>query len=229
MAIVYIDKLSLVDFDDYLCATIFTSGCNFRCPFCHNASLALNEDKNVIPFNDVLMFLKERKGKLDAVTYTGGEPTLHPNLKEELKEIKKLGYLIKLDTNGSNPKLLKELIDEKLIDYVAMDIKNSFDKYNVTIASFNIDLNKIKDSINIIMSSGIDYEFRTTIIKEFHDTNDIKEIAKMIKGAKRYRLQKYIDRDSCIKSGYHGINKNVAQEWVDILKQDIIDVNLRGY
>lgn len=229
MAIVYIDKLSLVDFDEYLCATIFTAGCNFRCPFCHNGALVLNQDTNVIPFSNVLTFLKDRKGKLDAVTYTGGEPTLHPTLKEELKEIKKLGYLIKLDTNGSNPKLLKELIDEKLIDYVAMDIKNSYQKYKIITSSPNLNLDKIKESINIIMNSNIDYEFRTTIIEEFHDINDIKEIANMIKGAKRYRLQKYVDRDSCLESGFHEINKNVAQEWVDILSNDIDDVSLRGY
>lgn len=229
MAIVHLEKLSLVDYDEYLTATIFTNGCNFRCPFCHNGALVTSLNQKEIPFEEILEFLKTRINKLDAITISGGEPTLHKDLVNQIKEIKKLDFKIKLDTNGSNPKILKELIENNLIDYVAMDIKNKLDKYNVTTGINNLNINPIIESINLIMSSQIEYEFRTTIIDEFHNKEDIVEIAKMIKGAKKYRLQKYVDRDGCIVSGFHEIEKSVALDIVDTIKEYINDVELRGY
>lgn len=229
MAIVHLEKLSLVDYDEYLTATIFTNGCNFRCPFCHNGALVTSLNQKEIPFEEILEFLKTRINKLDAVTISGGEPTLHKDLVNQIKEIKKLGFKIKLDTNGSNPKILKELIENNLIDYVAMDIKNKLDKYNLTTGVSNLNINPIIESINLIMSSQIEYEFRTTIIDEFHNKEDIVEIAKMIKGAKKYRLQKYVDRDGCIVSGFHEIEKSVALDIADTVKEYINDVELRGY
>ena len=217
MAIVHLEKLSLVDYDEYLTATIFTNGCNFRCPFCHNGALVTSLNQKEIPFEEILEFLKTRINKLDAVTISGGEPTLHKDLVNQIKEIKKLGFKIKL------------LIENNLIDYVAMDIKNKLDKYNLTTGVNNLNINPIIESINLIMSSQIEYEFRTTIIDEFHNKEDIVEIAKMIKGAKKYRLQKYVDRDGCIVSGFHEIEKSVALDIVDTIKEYINDVELRGY
>lgn len=223
-----IDKLSLVDFDDKVSCVLFSYGCNFRCPFCHNAPLVNEKNEIFIPFEDILVYLKKRIGEIDAVVITGGEPTLMPDLKDKIIKIRKLGYLIKLDSNGSNPKILKELISEGLIDYIAMDVKNSLLKYNETIGCC-FDSNVIKESINIIMNSGIDYEFRTTIIDEFHDQNSMKDIAMLLKGSKKYILQKFVERDTCIVHGLHEVNIKKAQGFLAILEPYIANVSLRGY
>lgn len=228
MEFVGIEKLSLVDFDHHLSATLFTPGCNFRCPFCHNKELVTSYTHEIIPFDDILSFLKKRVGVLDAVVITGGEPTLHPDLVDKIIQIKNLGYLIKLDTNGTNPEMIKELVNLKLIDYVAMDVKNSFSKYNLT-SGFNGDLSKIKESISYLIENHIDYEFRTTIIKEFHSLDDIKEIALMLSGAKKVRLQLFKDSETCIERGLHPINIDLANQFVGVLKNHVEDVALRGY
>lgn len=187
-----LQKFSLIDYPDKVACVVFTQGCNFRCPYCHNPELvkpemfleSLNEEE----FFD---FLKERKGKLDAVVITGGEPTLQYDLIEFIKKIRDLGFLIKLDTNGSNPGMLKEIIDQKLVNYVAMDIKAPLDKYE-SIAGTKTDIKKIKQSIELIKNSGIDYEFRTTVVKNMLSPKDLKQIGEEIKGAKKYFLQKFI-------------------------------------
>lgn len=224
------EKLSLVDYEGKVAATLFTGGCNFRCPFCHNSSLVETPDEiEYIPFSEIMAYLQKRKGILDAVCITGGEPTLLPSLKEKIKEIKKLGYFVKLDSNGTNPKLLKELIDEKLIDYVAMDIKNSKDKYSKTIGLKNIGLSNIEKSVELIKSSGIDYEFRTTIIKGFHEKEDFEKIGKWLQGSKRYFLQHFVDKGNCIKSNLEEIKEDEANSFKAILEKYILEVNLRGY
>lgn len=228
MRITGFQKLSLVDFDDHMSATLFTSGCNFACPFCHNSSLVIGNSDPEISEQEIFDYLQKRKGIIDSVVISGGEPTLHKDLVEFIKKLKNLDILIKLDTNGTNLEMLKYLIENKLIDYVAMDIKNSLEKYNITIDR-NCDLQTIKDTIKYIMHSGIDYEFRTTIIKEFHTHEDIKNISKLIKGAKKYYLQKFEDSGSCIKSGLNPIDKNTATEYLQILQQDIPNTKLRGY
>ena len=234
--IVGFEKLSLLDYDDKLSAVIFFWGCNFRCPYCHNADIVAksHEDKAIIPTEDILAYLEKRKGVLDAVVITGGEPTLYIN--EELialmKKIKELGYLIKLDTNGSFPKRLKQLLDLGIIDFVAMDIKNSLVSYSKTIGGI-LDgeefLINIKTSIDIIMSSGVDYEFRTTIVKGFHTKEDMKEIGELIKGAKKYRLQKFVDQGTCMVDNLEAIPLEEAEEFVKILKPYIPNTDLRGY
>lgn len=224
------EKLSLVDYKDKLSCTLFMEGCNFRCPFCHNSELVLSLNKcNKIPFEEILKYLKKRKGLLDAVCISGGEPTLMPDLKEKIKIIKNLGYLVKLDTNGTNPKILKELIDENLIDYCAMDIKNSKAKYDVTIGTKYNNFKNIEESIKILMNNKIPYEFRTTLVDEFHDKESIKELGSLIKGANILYLQHFVASSNCIKQGLHEVNKKKAEEYKIILLDYIKEVELRGY
>ncbi len=179
-----LEKLSLVDYDGKLACTLFTEGCNFSCPFCHNRNLAEATFNKAIPFDEILTFLKERVNKLEGVVITGGEPTLMNDLPQKILAIKKLGFLIKLDTNGYKPDVLSYLIDNKLIDYIAMDIKNSLENYHQITGILNINTNNILKSIKLIQESGIDYEFRTTLVKEFHTIEDIKKISKLLKGSK---------------------------------------------
>ena len=229
MAINGFEKLSLLDFDDKISAVIFFGGCNLRCPFCQNFDLVMMPDTcDVIPFDEVYSYLEKRKGVLDAVVITGGEPTLEKDLKDIMKKIKSLGYLIKLDSNGTNPEKLKELVNEHLVDYIAMDIKNSFTSYEKT-SGVPLKLEKIKSSIEFIMSCGIDYEFRTTIIKEYHTVEDMKEIGEMIKGAKKYRLQKFVDHGTCLIDDLHEVTLDEAEVFKTILKNYIDNVELRGY
>lgn len=183
------DKLTLLNYPDKVACTIFTSGCNLRCPFCHNSGLVTN-NYNEISFDSIYEYLKKRVGILDGVCITGGEPLTHADIKDYIKKIKDLGYLVKIDTNGCNPKLLKELIDLKLVDYIAMDIKNIYSKYDIT-SGVKVNIDNIKKSISIIENSGIDYEFRTTIVKEFHSTQDIKEILSYISSNSNYYIQNF--------------------------------------
>lgn len=224
-----LEKLSLVDYDGKLACTLFTESCNFRCPFCHNKNLAESTHNIEIPFNEILSFLKTRINKLEGVVITGGEPTLMNDLIKKIYEIKKLGFLVKLDTNGYKPDVLQYLIENKLIDYIAMDIKNSLDKYCLTTGVSNIKIDNILRSIELIKESGIDYEFRTTLVKEFHNVNDIKEISKLLKGAKKYFLQKYVSNDNCINKNLNKIDKEEAECFIELLKDNISFVSLRGY
>ena len=187
-----LQKFSLIDYPGKPCAIVFTVGCNFRCPYCHNPELvSLGSGINIIEEQEILEFLKGRKDKLDAVTITGGEPTLHKDLLDFMKKLKKMGFLIKLDSNGTNPDMLQKALDEKLVDYLAMDIKAPLDKYEkVTILPINID--DIKKSIEIIKNSNIDHEFRTTIVESLLSKKDILEIGDTIADAKRYYLQKFV-------------------------------------
>lgn len=193
-----IQKLSMVDFEEKICATIFTRGCMFKCPYCHNADLIEINYTSDISETDILSYLSKRKNILDAVCISGGEPLLHSNIDNLLRKIKNLGYLIKLDTNGNNPDKLKELYHNGLIDYVAMDIKNTFKKYPLTI-NCEFPLEKIRESINWLLEDHIDYEFRTTIVKPYHTINDLIEISQYIKNCKRYFIQNFQD-NICINN-----------------------------
>ena len=228
MEFVGIDKFSLLDYEDKVSCVLFCKPCNFRCPFCHNGTTVLEAD-TFIPFEDILDYLKSRKGLIDAVVVSGGEPTLMPDLKEKIVKLKELGFLVKLDTNGTNPDVVKDLYESKLIDYVAMDIKNSFEKYPLTGGVNNINLNKVKETVDYLMNSGIDYEFRTTLIDEFHKEEDIEKMGELIKGANKMFLQKFVERDSCIQKGLHEVSKENAQKFQKILQKSIKNVNLRGY
>ncbi len=228
MNIVGYEKLTLVDYPEKVACILFLKGCNFLCPFCHNKELVLPSNEESIPFSEILDFLKSRVGKLDAVVISGGEPTLDPDLVYIITEIKKLGYLVKLDTNGSNPEILQYLIDNKLIDYCAMDIKNSPEKYNLT-AGAKVDLSAIEKSVRILENDTIPYEFRMTTIEEFHEDSDIPKIGEFLKGAKTFYFQKYVDSENCIVGGFHPVSEKKIREWQTILSNYINDVNLRGY
>lgn len=228
MEFVGLDKMSLLDYEDYVSAVIFAPKCNFRCPFCHNGDSVLNSTTE-IPFEEIISYLKSRKGLLDAVVVTGGEPTLMNDLENKIRQIKELGYKVKLDTNGTNPELLEHLIKEKLIDYVAMDIKNSPAKYALTAGCQKVNLDKIKQSIAILKSSGIRYEFRTTLVKEFHDFSDIPEIGKLVEGAKKIYLQKFVDREGVIQKGLHPIDEDIVTLYKKDLERFVSEVYLRGY
>ncbi len=224
------EKLSLVDYDDNITTTLFMAGCNFRCPFCHNRDLVLHpEHAPTIPWSEIMEYLKKRQGVLDAVCVSGGEPTLMPDLEEKLRDIKSLGFLVKLDSNGSNPLLLRKLVSMSLVDYVAMDIKNSKKRYAETIGFKTYDLSKIEESVKFLMESGIGYEFRTTMMEEFHDEEAIKEIGEWIAGAKRYFLQLYIESEHVIQTGHTPIPKEKAERFLEILKPYVPNAKLRGY
>ncbi len=223
------EKLSLLDFDEHISTTLFVAGCDFRCPFCHNSSLVLAPGKAPrIPWQEIMNYLSKRKGVLDAVCISGGEPTMMEDLKEKIGDIKSLGYEVKLDTNGSRPEVLQDLLDKKLIDYVAMDIKNSKEKYAMT-SGVLLELSKVEKSIDILKSSQIPFEFRTTAILEYHSLRDFEEIGKWIKGAPKYFIQRYIDNENCIRHGLHELPKEKALEAKAILEKNIGFVDLRGY
>ena len=230
MAIVGIDKLSLLDYEDKVSVVLFSQACNMRCPFCHNGEAILGASKeDEIDFNEILEFLKTRQGLIDAVVFTGGEPTLEPDLKVKIKAVRDLGFLIKLDTNGTNPEIVESLLDEGLIDYVAMDIKNCPNLYAETCGLKFINIDNIKKSISIIMAKAPDYEFRTTLVKEFHERMNYEEFLNLIKGAKRLFLQKFVDREGCIKKGLHEVSIEEANKLRDYLASGIPEVTLRGY
>lgn len=228
MEFVGIEKISLVDYDNKISCVLFTERCNFRCQFCHNSRLVLDKN-NEIPFSDILTYLKKRKNVLDGVVITGGEPTLMDDLVEKIKAIKELGLLVKLDTNGTNPNLVKQLIDDKLIDYVAMDIKNSMDTYSEIIGIKNIFKDNILKTIEILKTSGISYEFRTTLVNEFHSEKSIEDMGKMLKGAKKMYLQHFIDNEECIVHNLHEVDIDTANKYKNILLKYIDNVYLRGY
>ncbi len=187
-----VEKTSLVDYPEKLTAVVFTIGCNFRCGYCHNPELIkLKEDSKILDEEDFFTYLEKRKGLLDAVTITGGEPTLQNDLADFIKRVKDMGFLVKLDTNGCNPEIVENLINKGLLDYIAMDIKNSIDNYNKVVRNFT-DKEKILKSINLIMNSGVDYEFRTTTLKSLISLEDFEKIGEMIKGARKYYIQKFI-------------------------------------
>ncbi len=214
MLIAGIHTLTLLDYPGKIACIIFTAGCNFRCGFCHNPQFVLPEEiqkyqaSGLIPEEKIFSFLESRRGLLDGVVISGGEPTIHPNLPKFLKRIKNLGFLVKLDTNGTNPDSLNNIINSKNVDYIAMDIKSSLKKYS-QIVECEIDKEAIKKSRNLIMSSGIDYEFRTTVLSEFHDESEIEEIAKFCKDAKKFTIQNFRNQKVLNPEyqNYHGFTK----------------------
>jgi len=190
MHIAGLQKSSLIDYPEKIACIVFTQGCNFRCGYCHNPEL-FEKREPLISTEAFFEFLKTRINKLDGVVITGGEPTLQKDLKDFIIKIKELGFLVKLDTNGTNPDIIQNLIEKNLLDYIAMDIKAPLSKYK-NIVNIDINLENIQKSINLIMNSNIDYEFRTTVIKSQLNYNDFEEIGKLINGANKYYLQKFV-------------------------------------
>ena len=224
-----LQKLTLLDYPGKVACTVFLAGCNFRCPFCHNASLVTRIDpKNDIPEQDVLKFLKKRRGMLDGVCITGGEPLLAPGLETFIREIRAMGYLVKLDTNGSSAGRLESLVEKGLVDYVAMDIKNSPAKYAQTIGLGEYDLKNVKKSIKCLMGGQIAYEFRTTVVREFHKREDFEEIGRWLCGAENYYLQSFVDSGDLICPGLRGYTLEIMEQALEIVKKYVPNAQLRG-
>lgn len=219
----------MVDFGDKISCTVFTYGCNMRCPFCHNGALVVGDGDGEVLEDEIFDYLKKRKGLVDAVCVTGGESTLQKDLPEFLKKVRELGYIIKVDSNGLDPEMLETLIDRDLVDYLAMDIKNSLEKYPLTTGLKKVDLKKIRRSIELLMTRAKDYEFRTTVIKEFHTKEDMQNIAELLCGAKKYVLQKYVDSEGCISHGFTAYEKPEAEELLKLFEGKVDNLLLRGY
>lgn len=206
MTINGMQKLTLLDYPGNVACLIFTQGCNFRCPFCYNSGLLdMNNNCEKIDEKEVFKYLEKRKGLLDGVCISGGEPLLQKDIEDFIRKVKDLGYKVKLDTNGSSPKKLKQLIEDGLIDYVAMDIKNDFLNYDKT-AGMCTNIDNIKKSIEIIENSNIEYEFRTTIVKQFHDVGKLEKIIQYIGPNARYYIQNYQDCSSVLQRGLNGFD-----------------------
>ena len=230
MKIYGLEKLSLVDYEGKIAATLFTAGCNFRCPFCHNSTLATGERLgDEIQESEIFGYLNKRKGILNAVCITGGEPTLNKDLPLFIARIKKQGLCVKLDTNGTNPDMLEALVENKLVDYVAMDIKSGKLGYPLTTGIENIDLTSIQKSIDYLMKDKVDYEFRTTLVDELHSEEDVEEMAKWLAGAKKLYLQKFKDSGDCIAEELHEVPLKTAEKYREILSKTIEKVELRNY
>lgn len=235
MNIAGFQKLTLIDYPGKVATTVFTVGCTFRCPFCHNPELVVGTGRGLSAGNsertekEFFQFLKKRKGKLDGICITGGEPTIQPDIIDFIKKIKKMGYLVKLDTNGTRPDVLRKVIQEKLVDFIAMDIKNQPKRYGITTGT-KFDIGRIKLSVELIMNSRIPYEFRTTVVPGVHRQKDFVEIAKWIAGAKSYYLQKYREKkilDPNLKKKTKG--KKIDLEKIKKMIGDKIEeVGIRG-
>lgn len=222
--------ISLIDYPGRISTVIFVGGCNFRCPFCHNKDLVLSPEKvDTLESNQTIETLKGRKNFIDGVVITGGEPTLSWNIISFAQAIKNIGLLIKLDTNGCRADVLKELIGRELIDYVAMDIKTSFDKYEEA-AGVKVETKRIEESIELILRSKIDYELRTTVVPGIVEEEDIKKIGERVKGAKRYALQQFVNKNTLDESFSQRKPYEAEQlkNWASILEGYVEEVLIRG-
>lgn len=229
MIIQGLQKLTLLDYPGKVACTIFTAGCNFRCPFCHNASLVIDTSANeTIPEEEIFRFLTKRQGILDGVCISGGEPLIQDGIEEFIRQIKEMGYDVKLDTNGSFPDKLIRLVEAGLIDYVAMDIKNSQEHYGRTIGIEDYDIRDVHRSVKYLMSGKVPYEFRTTVVREFHQRSDFASIGRWIRGAREYYLQQFVDSGDLIRPGLHGYNKEIMEQALEVVKKDVESAKLRG-
>ncbi|MBR5497690.1 MAG: anaerobic ribonucleoside-triphosphate reductase activating protein [Clostridia bacterium] len=223
-----LQKLTLLDFPGKVACTVFTGGCNFRCPFCHNASLVTHMDDETISEEDFFSFLEKRLGILDGVCISGGEPTLQPDLYGFVKKIKDMGYAVKLDTNGYRPDVLKKLCNDGLVDYVAMDIKNSPEKYELTAGNCQVSFDTVKESIEYLKISGIPHEFRTTVVKDFHKPDDVAEIAGIIGENERYFIQPFRDGETVIERGLSGFGNDEIKELLAAARKFAPKTEVRG-
>lgn len=227
-----LQKLTLLDFPEHVACTVFTLGCNMRCPFCHNSSLVIPGREHVegeMEEDEFFSFLNKRKGLLDGVAITGGEPLLQKDIKEFIKKIRDMGLLVKLDTNGSFPDKLKELIDEGLVDYVAMDVKSTMKGYGPICGLKDPPTDRLKESISILMEGKVPYEFRTTVVDEFHDEEVFEGIADLIAGAPRYFLQRFEDSGELIEEDkFHPVSEEKLERLLALVRKKVPAAQIRG-
>ena len=229
-----LQKMTLLDFPGKVACTVFLNGCNYRCPFCHNAELLDGNTEPLMSGEEFLSFLKKRQGLLDGVCISGGEPTLAAGLKELITRIKAMGFAVKLDTNGSRPAVLKELVEAGLVDYVAMDIKNCPARYAETCGLQKVDLAAIEESVRFLMRGKVDFEFRTTVVRELHTPQDLVALGQWLtelsggKPVQKLFLQPFVDRDTVAFSGLHAPEKAQLQEFTELLKSFVLEINVRG-
>jgi pyruvate formate lyase activating enzyme len=228
MKIYGLQKMTLLDYPGRIACTVFLSGCDMRCPWCHNSELAEGKAPAVMTSEELISFLKKRQGMLEGVAVTGGEPLLREESLELLREIRALGYPVKLDSNGTHPDRLRRAAEEGLIQYCAMDIKNSPERYAETAGLSEIALTAVRESVDFLKTGSIDYEFRTTAVKELHDERSFRAIAEWISGAKRYAIQKFTDRDTVPFEGFHAPEEAQIQAWAEIVRPHVRELLIRG-
>ncbi len=227
MKISGLQKLTLLDFPEKVACTVFTFGCNFRCPFCHNSSLVVGSAPDQVSEEEFFKYLDKRKGVLDGVAVTGGEPTLQPDLAAFLRKIKDRNLAVKLDTNGARPEIVRELIEKGLVDYFAMDVKNSPEKYDAT-SGVRVDIDKVRETIALLIEKAPDYEFRTTVVKGFHEKEDFEKIGEMISGAKKYFLQKFTDSGAILGTGVGPCSDEEMEEYAAVARKYVPAAVVRG-
>ncbi len=228
MKIYGLQKLTLLDFPGKTACTLFTAGCQLRCPFCHNAALAFGDPGQPLEEEEILQFLQKRQGLLDGVCITGGEPLLSPELPSFLSRVRDLGFSIKLDTNGFSPDRLASLLEQGLVDYVAMDIKSSPQGYAKACGLSTVDMQPVKKSIALLLGGGFEYEFRTTVVKGIHSELDIIDAAKLIAGAQQYFLQQYVDPGDQGNSGFEAFSKEEMRRFAEVAKPYVKNIGIRG-
>ncbi len=224
-----LQKLTLLDFPGKMACTVFTGGCNLRCPFCHNSPLVINPpEQPAYTVDEIIDFLNSRRGRLDGVAITGGEPLMQKDIYEFIKRIKDEGFAVKLDTNGTYPDKLKAIVNDNLVDYVAMDVKSGKTGYPQCVGIGNYDLSKVSESIDFLKQGKVDYEFRTTVAKGLHTDADIEELGQWLTGAKRHFLQAFKDSGDLIGFGLESFSKAEMYHMLDIMKKYVPDSNVRG-
>ena len=229
MKVYGLQKLTLLDFPGHTAATVFTGGCNLRCPFCHNAPLVTElSDFEAQDETLVTDFLKKRTGILDGLAITGGEPLLQPDIRGFIERVRALGFAVKLDTNGCYPEKLKELVEAGLVDYVAVDVKNSKERYAETVGIPGFDLTPVEETVDFLKRGLVPYEFRTTVVKELHSVDDIGKIGQWIAGAPRYFLQNFTDSGDLVGSGLHPHEKAVLEVMREVARANVPATELRG-
>lgn len=222
------NKLTLVDYPKKLACIVFTQGCNYNCTFCQNSGLIQCNKDSIIDHEEIFSYLQKRKNVIEGIVISGGEPTIQPRLKDFIIRVKELGLSVKLDTNGSNPDIIKELIDEKLIDYIAMDVKNIFDEYLGIVNLKQINVDKVKRSIELIKNSGVDHEFRTTIMKNYHDVNKITQICEYLGKDEKYYLQNFEDSEMVLDKSLISFSTDALRNIEQIIKAKFPNVSVRG-
>ena len=229
MLIKGLQKLTLLDFPDRMACTLFTFGCNFRCPFCHNASLVLADraDDSVMPEEEFFTFLSRRRGMLEGVCITGGEPTLQPDLEDFISRIKDMGYAVKLDTNGYRPAVLRRLVEAGLLDYVAMDIKNSLPRYGETVGIARFDTAPIEESMDYLMEGRVPFEFRTTLVRGLHTPEDIRAMGRRLAGPEAFFLQTFKDSGDLIAGG-EAFTPAETRVLLAALQENVPNAQIRG-